>query len=91
MFLKIFSVTEIAIGILAIFLQVNTYLTYNYISHYFLVFVKKICELIIFRSNYGLNDPDIVSAGIWGGTFLILFGVLLMSKRYYMQLSNLSY
>ncbi|EFX82351.1 hypothetical protein DAPPUDRAFT_302560 [Daphnia pulex] len=42
----------------------------------------QICELILFRSaNSTFKEPDIVSAGIWGGVFLVLFAGLLLSHR----------
>lgn len=54
----------------------------------------QICELILFRSaNSTFKEPDIVSAGIWGGVFLVLFAGLVLSHRYENQLNliNLSF
>ncbi|KAK4026471.1 uncharacterized protein LOC116927185 [Daphnia magna] len=48
----------------------------------FLAIFFQTCELIVFRSaNNGFKEPDVVSAGIWGGFFLVLFSLLLLNNR----------
>ena len=79
---KILAITNVVVGLLACSLQVyiklNPLMTMTFqLNCVYTIF--QISELLIY--NYWDWGPDMPGAGIWGGIYLVIFGLLLIVKK----------